>query len=96
MGQSNTGVCSDPPPLNKDTEDFGRCWSYKGEISIKTRNKSEYPDLLVSLTGTEQGKDKMHVIPVNRVVKYVFNGEKYIESTAARNASGGLIRIGNN
>lgn len=86
-GEGISGNCSDTPPSNKNEEVFGRCWSYKGKVSIKTGSNSEYPDLLVTLTGTEAGKDELHTVPVKRVITYVFNGEKYVESKAVHNAS---------
>lgn len=82
MGVINDGDCSNPPPLNKNEEDYGRCWSYKGKVSMKAGNNPKYPDLLITQIGTKGGEDKMQVVPVNRVITYIFNGEKYIASKA--------------
>lgn len=87
MGEVNDGDCSDPPPSNKNEEDYGRCWSYKGKVSMKAGKNLQYPDLLITQTGTERGEDKMHVAPVNRVITYIFNGEKYIDPKTERNVS---------
>lgn len=86
---NNSGTCYDTPHPSKNDMDFGlnRCWGYKGEVSIKTGDNSKYPDLLVTETGTEESEDALRLVPVNRVITYIFNGEKYIDPKTERNVS---------
>ena len=57
--------------------DDTHCYNYEGKISVVSGNK-EYPDLLVTKTGTEEEykEDKTNVIPAKNAV-YVFNGDYY-------------------
>lgn len=56
------------------------CWSYTGIISTAPGKNAEYPDLLVTRTGTESGEDGVSIKPVENVI-YIFNGEKYVNSS---------------
>lgn len=72
---------------NCEEGDVKHCFSYEGKISVISGNK-EYPDLLVTKTGTEKN-GKGNVIPAKNSV-YVFNGnsyEKYEQTAEAISAS---------
>jgi len=56
------------------------CWSYTGTISTVPGKNAEYPDLLVTRTGTESGEDGVSIKPAKNVT-YIFNGEKYVDSS---------------
>ena len=51
--------------------------SFKGKISIVNDKKSEYPDLLVTKTGTEEDT-KGNIVPAKNAI-YFFNGKEYEE-----------------
>lgn len=74
--------CSDLLPSKEHEKELGRCWRYKGKVSLRAGKYPEYPDLLITQTGIERGKNKKKVAPVSRVITYIFDGEKYIESKA--------------
>jgi uncharacterized protein YecT (DUF1311 family) len=73
-GGDNSGDCDDE---STGLEGLGACWRYQGKISILAGKNIEYPDLLVTRTGTESGENRDSVIPAKNI-SYVFNGEKYI------------------
>lgn len=77
----NSGVC-DEPSERAPSDDGGSipCWSYKGTISIVPGENAEYPDLLVTRTGTESGENGVSIVPAKSVT-YVFNGEKYVDAS---------------
>jgi len=54
-------------------------YSYKGVISVVAGSESDYPNLLVTRTGTEM--DKEEVIPAKNVT-YIFKDGKYINPKA--------------
>lgn len=51
-----------------------KCFSSEGKISVIAGEK-EYPNLLVTKTGTEQN-DKDKTVPAKKAI-YIFNGKKY-------------------
>jgi hypothetical protein len=59
--------------------DNKKCWSYEGKISVVSSNK-EYPDILVTKTGTEID-DKGDIVPAKNVT-YSFDGKEYLSETA--------------
>jgi uncharacterized protein YecT (DUF1311 family) len=73
-GGDNSGDCDDE---SKSLEGLGACWSYEGKISVITGKNTDYPNLLVTRTGTESGANRNAVVPAKNVT-YIFNGEKYI------------------
>jgi hypothetical protein len=66
-GESNSGT-------SQCVDDERKCWNSEGKISVITGEK-EYPDLLVTKTGTEQD-DKDNIIPAKNSI-HVFNGKEY-------------------
>jgi uncharacterized protein YecT (DUF1311 family) len=73
-GGDNSGDCDDE---STGLEGLGACWSYKGKISVLAGKNVEYPNLLVTRTGTVSGEHRGEIIPAKNVT-YIFNGEKYI------------------
>lgn len=73
----NSGACDEAP---SDEGGSIPCWSYTGTISIVPGENAEYPDLLVTRTGTESGENGVSVVPAKNVT-YVFNGEKYVDTS---------------
>lgn len=65
---------------DKHQEDVFECYGYDGKISMVDRKK-EYPDLLVTKTGTEEIDGK--VVPAKNSL-YVFNGKEYEEKKNAK------------
>ena len=61
-------------PGEQHEAEMSGCWGYNGKVSIIT-SKKEYPDLLVTKTGTEED-GKGNVIPAKNNT-YVFNGKQY-------------------
>ncbi|MEI6708793.1 MAG: lysozyme inhibitor LprI family protein [Methylococcales bacterium] len=78
-GGDNSGDCDDE---SAGLEGLGACWSYKGKISTVAGKNPDYPDLLVTRTGTESSTERGEVITAKNV-SYVFNGEKYINPADA-------------
>jgi hypothetical protein len=77
----NSGACdgaSEPVPSDKDGSI--PCWRYTGTLSIVPGKNIDYPDLLVTRTGTESGEDGVSIVPAKSVT-YIFNGEKYVDSS---------------
>lgn len=60
-------------------EDNKKCWSSEGKISLISSNK-EYPDFLITKTGTEID-DKGNIVPAKNVT-YSFDGKEYLSETA--------------
>ncbi len=56
-------------------DDNKKCINYEGKVSVIPSNK-EYPDILVTKTGTDFNRDKDKAILAKNDV-YVFNGKKY-------------------
>lgn len=71
-GGDNSGNCNDKSPEGKGLPD---CWSYDGTISTVTGKNAEYPDLLITYTGTEEDENS-HPMPAQDMT-YSFNGEEY-------------------
>ena len=78
---NNSGAC-DEPSEQAPSDEGGSipCWSYTGTISIVPGENAEYPDLLVTRTGTESGENGISIVPAKSVT-YVFNGEKYVDAS---------------
>lgn len=74
-GEDNSGTCDETPPPPE--EGMGPCYSYKGAISVVNGSTSEYPDLLVTRTGTESKEHRGALIPAKNVT-YIFKDGKYI------------------
>lgn len=77
----NSGACdgaSEPAPSDKGGSI--PCWRYTGTLSIVPGKNIDYPDLLVTRTGTESGEDGVSIVPAKNVT-YIFNGEKYVDSS---------------
>lgn len=78
---NNSGACDESAEqASADESDSIPCWSYTGTISTVSGTNAEYPDLLVTRTGTESGEDGVSIKPVENVT-YIFNGEKYVDSS---------------
>jgi hypothetical protein len=77
----NSGAC-DEPSGQAPSDEGGSipCWSYTGTISIVPGENAEYPDLLVTRTGTASGENGVSIVPAKSVT-YVFNGEKYVDAS---------------
>ena len=75
-GANNSGTCDDTPPLPGE-EGMGACHSYKGVISVVKGSMSDYPDLLVTRTGTDIQWQPRAIIPANNIT-YIFKDGKYI------------------
>jgi hypothetical protein len=73
----NSGACDEAP---SDEGGSIPCWSYTGAISIVPGENAEYPDLLVTRTGTESGENGVSIVPAKNVT-YVFNGDKYVDAS---------------
>lgn len=73
----NSGACDE---ASSDEGGSMPCWRYTGTISIVPGENAEYPDLLVTRTGTESGENGVSIVPAKNVT-YVFNGEKYIDAS---------------
>lgn len=86
-GEEDSRSCLKSSQLGKDNLDGKRCWSYKGKVSTKAGSNAEYPELQVTLTGTNRRGDTLYVVPANQVITYIFNGKKYIESKTELNTT---------
>jgi len=75
MAGENSGDCDESPQPNTDFS-LGPCWKYESTISVVKESKSEFPDLLVSRTGTQSKEHRISVEPAKNVI-YVFDGFKY-------------------
>ncbi len=73
VGAITTGE-NNPVNCGEDTT-IKKCFNYKGEISVIAGEK-EYPDLLVTRTGTDWDFEKNKIIPARNDI-YVFNGKEY-------------------
>ncbi|MEF3076663.1 hypothetical protein V2P20_16660 [Methylobacter sp. Wu1] len=73
----NSGACDEAP---SDEGGSMPCWRYTGTISIVPGENAEYPDLLITRTGTESGENGVSIVPAKNVT-YVFNGEKYVDAS---------------
>jgi hypothetical protein len=77
----NSGICDETSKQAfSDKGDSIPCWSYTGTISAVSGQNTEYPDLLVTRTGTESGENGVSIVPAKNVI-YIFNGEKYIDAS---------------
>lgn len=76
-GGDNSGTCDENEPPEGIKDGVGPCYSYKGTISVVNGSTSEYPDLLVTRTGTESKEHRGALIPAKNVM-YVFKDGKYI------------------
>lgn len=71
--ENNAGACDETVP---PTDEFYRkCWAYEGKISIVPKQNTQYPDLLVTRTGTFSEGDTVK----NQL--YKFDGKSYVDST---------------
>ncbi|MDP3876030.1 MAG: hypothetical protein Q8Q50_03525 [Methylobacter sp.] len=61
-----------------------KCFNYKGTLSI-IPSKKEYPDLLLTKTGTELDDNSNTVTAKNSL--YIYNGKEYIEKINKKNPS---------
>lgn len=75
-GNDNSGACDETPPLAGEEWVIGPCYSSKGIISVATGSTSEYPDLLVTRTGTQQNEHGGPIVPAENVT-YIFKDGKY-------------------
>jgi len=75
-GGDNSGSCDETPPT-PDAYAMGPCYSYKGTISVVNGSTSEYPDLLITRTGTESKEHRGSLIPAKNVT-YIFKDGQYI------------------
>jgi hypothetical protein len=77
----NSGAC-DESSERAPSDESGSipCWRYTGTLSIVPGENAEYPDLLVTRTGTESGENGVSIVPAKSVT-YVFNGEKYVDAS---------------
>lgn len=77
----NSGICDEASERASSAEGGSiPCWSYTGAISTVSGQNTEYPDLLVTRTGTESGENGVSIMPAKNVI-YIFNGEKYIDAS---------------
>lgn len=76
-GGENSGDCEDTPPAPDEEFPLGPCFKYTGVISVANGSTSEYPDLLVTRTGTENKEHRGALIPAKNVT-YIFKEGKYI------------------
>jgi hypothetical protein len=76
-GGDNSGTCDENEPPEGIKDGAGPCYSYKGAISVVNGSTSEYPDLLVTRTGTESKEHRGALIPAKNVT-YIFKDGKYI------------------
>ena len=81
-GENNSGTCDEtsPPPVEGW---LGPCYTYKGTISVVNGSKSEYPDLLVTRTGTEINEFRGAIIPAKNVT-YKFKDGEYINPSESQ------------
>lgn len=75
-GGDNLGTCDDAPPAADEEFPIAPCYRYSGTISVVNGATSEYPDLLVTRTGTEAEEHLGKLLPA-RNVTYVFKDGKY-------------------
>jgi len=75
-GGSNPGNCDQTPPPAGE-EGLAPCYSYEGEISVVKGSTSEYPDLLVTRTGTESNEYRGTPLPAKNVT-YIFKDGRYM------------------
>lgn len=75
-GGDNLGTCNDAPPVADEELPLAPCYRYSGTISVINGSTSEYPDLLVTRTGTE-GEEHLGKLLPARNVTYVFKDGKY-------------------
>lgn len=73
----NSGQCDD----ETGEDSMGPCYSYKGVISIVKGSASEFPDILVSRSGTESIEHKGAPKPAANVI-YSFRNGSYINPSA--------------
>lgn len=59
------------------------CYSYKGVISVVNGSSSDYPDLLVTRTGTEDQENGGRIVPAKNVT-YIFNDVEYVNPKATQ------------
>lgn len=75
-GGDNSGDCDEQPKKPNEPYNLGPCWNYTGVISVVQGSNSDFPDLLVTRTGTQSKEHRTSVQPAKNVT-YVFNGLEY-------------------
>jgi len=75
-GEDNSGSCDYTPPAPGDIG-MGPCFSFKGVISVSDGSTSEFPDLLITRTGTQSKSFRGELIPATNIT-YIFKDGKYI------------------
>jgi hypothetical protein len=77
-GADNAGACDDEPVANGELG-LGACWSYQGTINIQPGQHPDYPDLLVSRSGTDSDDTHTGTRPATNTL-YRYDGKHYAEA----------------
>ncbi|MBC3805935.1 hypothetical protein H8K52_01090 [Undibacterium seohonense] len=78
-GGDNSGTCSDEPLVDEDgILLMGPCYSHKGTISVDSGSTSEYPNLLITRTGTESKEPGKSIAPAKNIT-YIYKNGSYID-----------------
>lgn len=77
-GASNSGACDENFKPGSSDDFMKPCYEYTGKISVAPNANGDFPDLLVTRNGTQEGEQPNQVVPAKNVtVKY--KKDKYID-----------------
>lgn len=72
---SNGGSCETGPKNGESDEYMRACFEYDGKISVDPNASGEFPDLLVTKKGTQEGERPNQVMPARSVIFKFINGK---------------------